>query len=156
MPCRPHRGIISMPTQATPKEPDYRIGSALVVEDDPILALSIEDILLGAGAPKVTVCSSTRQALAALEKDRPDVVVLDVYLVDRTDGWAVAELVNELGPPRPRIVFSTGNPKSIPAEIAELGTVLAKPYAPEALITAVAGSRRTGLLARLKGAITHD
>jgi len=145
-----------MSTKPTPKEADHRIGTALVVEDDPILALSIEDILLGAGAPQVTVCSSTRQALAALEKDKPDVLVLDVHLVDRDDGWAVAELVTELGPNPPRIVFSTGNPGAIPADIAELGTVLTKPYAPEALIKAAAGTRRTGLLARLKGAITPD
>lgn len=145
-----------MSTQPKPKSSDHKIGTALVVEDDPILALSIEDILLNAGAPKVTVCSSTRQALAALDKERPDVVVLDVHLVDRDDGWAVAELVTELGPNPPRIVFSTGNPGAIPDEIAELGTVLTKPYAPEALIKATAGTRRTGLLARIKGAISPD
>lgn len=145
-----------MTSQSKPKDADPRIGSALVVEDDPILALSIEDILRGAGAPNVTVCSSTAQALAALEKERIDVLVLDVHLVDRDDGWAIAELVNELGPQPPRIVFSTGNPDAIPAEIAELGTVLTKPYAPDALIAAASGSRRTGLLARIKGAISSD
>ncbi|AKM08922.1 response regulator [Croceicoccus naphthovorans] len=145
-----------MTTTKPPKQADRKIGTALVVEDDPILALSIEDILLEAGSPHVTVCSSTKQALAALEKSKPDVLVLDVHLVDRDDGWAVAELVTELGPQPPRIVFSTGNPEAIPQDIAELGTVLAKPYAPEALISAVAGTRRTGLLAKIKGAITSD
>ena len=145
-----------MSTQTKPKDADRRIGSALVVEDDPILALSIEDILLEAGAPSVVVCSSTAQALAALERDKPDVLVLDVHLVDRDDGWAVAELVKELGPQPPRIVFSTGNPDAIPADVAELGTVLTKPYAPDALIEAVSGTRKTGLLARIKGAISPD
>lgn len=145
-----------MSTQPTPNGTDRRIGTALVVEDDPILAMSIEDILLGAGSPHVVVCSSTQQALAALEKERPDVVVLDVHLVDRDDGWAVAELVTQLGPQRPRIVFSTGNPGAIPEAIAELGTVLTKPYAPEALIEAASGTRKTGLFARLKGAISLD
>ncbi|WP_144096722.1 response regulator [Croceicoccus sediminis] len=145
-----------MSTQPKPEGTDRNVGTALVVEDDPILALSIEDILLGAGSPAVTVCSSTKQALAALEKHKPDVIVLDVHLVDRDDGWAVAELVNELGPRPPRIVFSTGNPDAIPADIKELGTVLTKPYAPEALISAVSDSRRTGLFSRLKGAISSD
>ncbi|RVQ67094.1 response regulator [Croceicoccus ponticola] len=145
-----------MSTNPSPQETDHRIGTALVVEDDPILALSIEDILLGAGSPKVTVCASTRQALAALEKEKPDVLVLDVHLVDRDDGWAVAELVTQLGPQPPRIVFSTGNPGAIPPAIASLGTVLTKPYAPEALIEAVSGTRRTGLFARIKGAISPD
>ena len=149
------RELPGMPT-TPPKETDYRIGTALVVEDDPILALSLEDILLGGGSPEVTVCSSTRQALAALERKRPDVLILDVHLVDRDDGWAVAELVNELGPQVPRIVFSTGNPQAIPDGIKEMGKVLVKPYAPEALLEAVRDSRRTGLFQRLRGAISHD
>lgn len=144
-----------MPTSSA-KETDYRIGTALVVEDDPILALSLEDILLSGGSPEVIVCSSTRQALAALERNRPDVLVLDVHLVDRDDGWAVAELVNELGPQVPRIVFSTGNPQAIPDAIKQMGKVLVKPYAPEALLEAVRDTRRTGLFKRLRGAISHD
>ncbi len=144
-----------MSSSTVQKDSDYRIGTALVVEDDPILALSLEDILLGGGSPEVTVCSSTKQAVAALEKKRPDVLVLDVHLVDRDDGWAVAELVKELGPQPPRIVFSTGNPQAIPAGIKEMGKVLAKPYAPEALLEAVRDTRRTGLFQRIKGAISH-
>jgi CheY-like chemotaxis protein len=143
-------------TTTSARDTDYRIGTALVVEDDPILALSLEDILLGGGSPEVIVCSSTRQALAALERKRPDVLVLDVHLVDRDDGWAVAELVTELGPQVPRIVFSTGNPQAIPPAIKEMGKVLVKPYAPEALLEAVRDTRRTGLLQRLRGAISHD
>ena len=135
---------------------DYRIGTALVAEDDPILAMSIEDILLGGGAPRVTVVSGTQQALAALDNDMFDVLVLDVHLVDRDDGWAVAELVTQLGPQRPRIVFSTGNPEAIPPQVAELGQVLTKPYAPGDLLEAVRGSRRSGLFARLRGAISPD
>lgn len=145
-----------MSTTSRSTESDRHIGTVLVVEDDPILALSIEDILLEAGSSRVTVCSGTRQALAALERNTPDAIVLDVHLVDRDDGWAIAELVNELGPRRPRIVFSTGNPEAIPAEIAELGTVLTKPYAPEALIEAVSATRRAGLLSRLRGALAPD
>lgn len=133
--------------------PDYRIGSALVVEDDPILAMSIEDILTGGGASGVTVCSSTAAAFAELDRGRPDVLVLDVHLVDRDDGWALAELAAELGTHPPRIVFSTGHPEAIPPQIAQMGTVLRKPYAPEALLDAVRDTRRTGLLGRLRGVI---
>ena len=141
------------PRPSTPRDSDRPIGSVLVVEDDPILALSIEDILIRAGASSVTVCPGTQEALTALERSRPDVVVLDVHLVDRDDGWTIAELVNELGSERPRIVFSTGNPEAIPAEIARLGTVLTKPYAPDVLLQAVAGSRRKSLMERLRRAI---
>ena len=142
---------------AEPEKPaKTRIGTALGVEDDPILALSIEDTLRDAGAEEVKVCASTKQALAALEQATPDVLVLDVHLVDRDDGWAVAELVTQLHTKPPRIIFSTGSPEAIPEGIADMGVVLAKPYRPEALIEAIRGKQTKGFFAKLKGAISSD
>ena len=130
-----------------------RLGSILVVEDDPVLGLSIEAALLDAGAKQVIICPSTARAMEALESVRPDGIVLDVHLADRDDGWALAELVDQLGPPRPRIVFSTGSPDEIPPEIAEMGAVLEKPYDPAQLVEALSGEDKRGLLARLRSAI---
>jgi CheY-like chemotaxis protein len=126
------------------------LGHILVVEDDAVLALSMEEALLDAGARQVEVCRTTDAALEALRRAKPDVLVLDVHLADRDDGWAIAELVDGVGPKPPRIVFSTGAPESIPAQIAELGQVLVKPYAPADLVRAVQAPRRRGLLARLR------
>ena len=129
------------------------LGSILLVEDDALIALAIEQSLLDGGASAVTVCSTTAEALAALRDTRPDGLVLDVHLADRDDGWALAELVNSVGPNPPRIVFSTGAPQDIPAEIAELGPVLEKPYDPADLIAALSQPPRPGLLGRLKQAL---
>lgn len=126
------------------------IGRILVVEDDALLSLSIEDALLDAGARSVKICPTTDEALAALREDKPDAIVLDVHLADRDDGWAIAELVDSIGPKPPRIVFSTGAPQEIPERIAELGIVLEKPYDPADLVRAVSGTAKKGLLARLK------
>lgn len=123
----------------------------MVVEDDGLLALAIEQALLDAGAGEVILCSSTDQALASLREKRPDAIVLDVHLADRDDGWAIAELVNDIGPNPPRIVFSTGSPQDIPPKIAELGPVLVKPYDPADLIEAIRGPQRLGLFSRLRG-----
>lgn len=122
----------------------------LVVEDDGLLALAIEQALLDAGAGDVVLCSSTDAALASLREQRPDAIVLDVHLADRDDGWAIAELVGDIGPNRPRIVFSTGAPQDIPPKIAEMGPVLVKPYDPQDLIEAIRGPQPTGLLSRLR------
>ena len=130
------------------------LGSILVVEDDTLIAMAIEQALLDAGASAVRICSSTDEALAALREDKPDGLVLDVHLADRDDGWALAELVNSVGPKPPRIVFATGAPQDIPAEIAELGPVLAKPYDHAELIAALRRPPREGLLARIRGALT--
>ena len=126
------------------------LGAILLIEDDPLIALAIEQALLEGGATTVTVCSTTSEALAALRDSKPDGMVLDVHLADRDDGWAIAELVNSVGPNPPRIVFSTGAPQDIPPEIAELGPVLAKPYDPSELIEALRQPPRPGLLGRLK------
>jgi len=130
-----------------------RLGCILVVEDDTVLALSIEAALLDAGARKVVLCPSIVSAMEALGAAKPDGIVLDVHLADRDDGWALAELVEQLGPPFPRIVFSTGSPDEIPPAIAEMGPVFEKPYDPAELADALYGEERRGLFARLRAAI---
>ncbi|MGX7896545.1 response regulator [Tsuneonella sp. HG222] len=128
------------------------LGRVLVVEDDPVLALAIEDALIHeGGAEEVVICATTAATMAELEKKRPDAMIIDVHLADRDDGWAIAELVDLLGPKPPRIVFSTGSPNEIPQQVAEMGPVFEKPYDPAALVEVLAGSKTTGLFARLRG-----
>ena len=126
----------------------------LLVEDDPVLALALEDALLDGGAGTVVICATMQATIAELEKDdRPDALILDVHLADRDDGWALAELVTLLGPKPPRIAFSTGSPEDIPPNIAEMGCIFEKPYDPKQLVDVLASERKGGLFARLRGAI---
>lgn len=125
----------------------------LVVEDDPVLGMATEDALREGGVEHVDICPTTDGALEVLRADMPDAVILDVHLSDRDDGWAIAELIESLGEKGPRIVFATGSPEDIPAHIAELGSILTKPYAPEALIAALREPDRRGLLSRFRSAI---
>lgn len=127
------------------------LGRVLVVEDDVVLGVSIEAALIDGGASEVVVCPSIAEAMAALEEAPADAIILDVHLPDRDDGWALAELVDLLGPKRPRIFFSTGAPQDIPPGIAEMGLVFEKPYDPAELVEALAGERKVGLFARLRG-----
>ncbi len=120
------------------------LGTILVVEDDPVLALNLEATLTERGARKVTICQTTQNALEAIEENEFDVIVLDVHLADRSDGWTVAELVCELGPRPPVFIFATGSPEAIPAEVAELGIVLEKPYDAHALVDEIERQRKTG------------
>jgi DNA-binding response OmpR family regulator len=130
-----------------------QLRRVLVVEDDPILGMATEDTLREGGVEHVDICPTTDGALEVLKAELPDAIVLDVHLSDRNDGWAIAELVESLGENSPRIVFSTGAPQDIPPHIAELGSVLTKPYAPEALLAALREPGRRGLLSRLRDAI---
>jgi len=126
------------------------LGHILIVEDDAVLALGMEAALLDAGASRVEICHTTEAALAALRRGRPDALVLDIQLADRDDGWALAELVDSIGPKPPRIVFSTGAPERIPPQVAGLGRVLTKPYDPADLVHAIGARRPRGLLSRFK------
>ena len=128
-----------------------RLGRVLVVEDDPIVAMAIEAALLDAGAAEVIVCASIASTMEALEQGQAAAIVLDVHLSDRSDGWALAELVDLLGPKPPYIVFATGAPQDIPPEVAEMGPVFEKPYDPAQLAEVLVQGVKRGLFARLLG-----
>jgi CheY-like chemotaxis protein len=128
-----------------------RLGKVLVVEDDPIVALAMETALLDAGAAEVVLCPSIACTMEELERGPPAAIVLDVHLADRSDGWALAELADLLGPKPPYIVFATGAPQDIPPEVAELGPVFEKPYDPVQLAEVLVSGVKRGLFARLLG-----
>lgn len=134
-----------------------RFGPVLVVEDDAILAEALSGCLLDAGASEVRSCSSAVEAMALLDELRPEVLVLDVSLADRDDGWGIAELARELSALPPLIIFSTGSPEAIPAAVASLGIVMEKPFAPETLAEIVADhASRHGLFDRLRRRLSGD
>jgi len=126
--------------------------NVLVVEDDALLALSIEDVLRDAGVLRVAVCPTVSQAMGEFESTHPDAIILDVHLADRNDGWALAEIVACIGPCRPRIIFSTAAPEEIPPEIAKLGAIFEKPYDPAMLLEALRCRDTSGLFSRFRHA----
>ncbi|PZT90017.1 MAG: response regulator [Citromicrobium sp.] len=128
----------------------------LVVEDDAVIGMMIEQALSDAGVKIIELCPTTELALVALRKQTPNAVVLDVHLADRDDGWAIAELIESIGPDHPQIIFSTGMPNDIPTHIAELGAVLEKPYEPALLINLLREPKRRGLISRLKNVLKSD
>lgn len=76
----------------------------LIVEDDPIIALGLEDTVLSLGVPNVRLASSVASALRAIDERAPDFALLDVGLVGEKS-LAVAERLAELGIP---FAFATG------------------------------------------------
>ena len=111
--------------------------AALVVEDDSIVAMATEEILRSEGYDPVVICASAKAAVECLAMLAPRVLVLDAGLADRADGWMIAELARETVSPQPKLLFVTGSPEAIPAEIAKLGIVLAKPCTEEDFLRAL-------------------
>jgi DNA-binding response OmpR family regulator len=129
-----------------------KLGRVLIVEDDPVLAIALEDALRTGCVAEVAICPSMEATMSELEKQSPDAMIIDIHLADRNDGWALAELIDLIGTRRPRIVFSTGAPQEIPQEIAEMGAIFEKPYDPADLVAALCGEEQRGLLAKLRAA----
>ena len=88
-------------------EPDFVAGmlnDVLIVEDDPIIALDLEDTILGFGVKTVRTAASVARALELIEQRSPDFALLDVGLI-REKSFAVAEKLEALKIP---FAFVTG------------------------------------------------
>ena len=69
--------------------------TVLILEDEPIIAMGLEDMLLDLGA-QVVLAGTVPHALAAIEKAAPDCAVLDVNL-HGAKSYPVAARLSELG-----------------------------------------------------------
>jgi DNA-binding response OmpR family regulator len=106
----------------------------LVVEDEALVAMLVEDALLDAGFVVIGPAATVEEAMALLNRERPDAVVLDLNLAGETS-TPVADVLASRGIP---YVIATGYGASgLPAGHQD-AMVLAKPYDP-AELTAMLG-----------------
>lgn len=136
------------------RKPLRALGHALIVEDDGLIAMDIAEALADAGAAPVVTCASVAEAMVELERAVPSLLVLDVHLADRDDGWALAELAIQLAQSPPLILFTTATPASIPPSASALGHVLPKPFRTEALIRLIEKERPASLFGRIRLALS--
>lgn len=114
----------------------------LIVEDDPDIAL-IERVILERTGFSTALASDGEAALALIERDRPDAVVLDLTMPG-VDGWSVlAAIVEGDGPPV--VVCSARGSLSEAERAVAMGAFafISKPFDLEAL--AIAVCRATGV-----------
>lgn len=65
-------------------KPNPLNGTALILEDNMIIALDAEDILLGLGVEQVLMATSVSEALGLINAHKIDFAVLDVNLGSET------------------------------------------------------------------------
>ncbi|MDZ5647734.1 MULTISPECIES: response regulator [unclassified Nitrospirillum] len=75
---------------STARRPRYRI---VVVEDEALIALGLEQILLLQGHEVCAVASSVDEAVDAVDRHRPDLVLMDVMLRGGGDGVEAADRI---------------------------------------------------------------
>ncbi len=70
-------------------------GKILVVEDEPVVALDLQQEVEQLGLTVVGLAESADEALLAAEENRPDLALMDVRIVGSMDGVQTARLLRE-------------------------------------------------------------
>ena len=78
----------------------------LLVDDDPDLVSAIEAILYSRGY-KIFTANNKNEGIEKLEKEKPDLAILDVMMDDVHDGFIMAREIKKLHPDLP-IIMLTG------------------------------------------------
>ena len=98
--------------------------SILVVEDEPLIAMMLEDFLETLGHRVHATCDSVSQAIGETEKGGFDIAILDVNLGGET-AWPVAHKLREKR--IPFVIATGGHVEPPPVEFANV-PVIEKPY----------------------------
>ena len=82
----------------------------LIIEDEPLIALDLEDLLEGFGALTFSFADSQQGALCASRDVRPDFILSDVSLLEGPGPLAVEAIRGELG--AIPVIFVTATPEA--------------------------------------------
>ena len=99
----------------------------LIIEDEPIIALDIESLAQDLGHRVIGVARTHREAVAAVEEQRPGLILADVQLADDSSGIdAVREILEQFSVP---VIFITAYPERLlTGERPEPTFLISKPF----------------------------
>ena len=111
--------------------------TVLVVDDDKLTRFSLSKILGRAGY-RIREAASATEGMAAIEAERPGLVLLDIRLPDR-DGFAVLQAIRASHPQLPVVLMTAHHTEDTAREANALGAwaYLAKPCDPVKLQSVV-------------------
>ncbi len=101
----------------------------LVIEDEPIIAMDIEDILQSLGHRITGIARTENQALELAAREPPGLILADIQLADGSSGLdAVTKILQRFSVP---VIFITAFPESVlTGERPEPAFLISKPYLP--------------------------
>ena len=112
--------------------------SVLVVEDETLIAMDLQGLLEDAGYRVLGPCGSVDEALGLLDREQPDVALLDVNL----GGESVFRVATALARKNAEIVFLTGHSAQHLPEEHRHRPLVTKPYLPSTVLDVLQASRR--------------
>jgi len=98
--------------------------SILIIEDEPLIAMMLEDFLESLGHSAAGTADNIDDALASVDRGGFDLAILDVNL-GRDECWPVADKLLERGIP---FILATGGHVSPPPENYARALTLIKPF----------------------------
>jgi len=108
------------------------VSRVLIIEDEPIIALDLENLLLELGHKVVAKAATRDEAVAMARAERPGLVLADINLGEGGSGIdAVSEILSSFDIP---VIFVTAYPeKLLTGERPEPAYLIAKPFLPETI-----------------------
>ena len=119
--------------------PDSR--SVLIVEDEPLIAMMLEDFLDTLGHKVAGTVETVEEAMAKVDAGGFEVAILDVQLKNGERVWPVADRLAAEG--KPFVLATGGHVEPPPPEHASV-PILAKPYTIDAIDPALAAACGAG------------
>ena len=106
----------------------------LVAEDEAVIAMLLEEVLVGMGHSVCATVSTADEMIAAAKANRPDLIIADAGLRDSSGLSAVAVIMEAGNIPH---IFMSGNATLVRLQCPDT-VVLAKPFDEDALESAIA------------------
>lgn len=102
-------------------------GSVMIIEDEPIIADDLEDIVSGLGHRVVGIARTRNEAVTLGKAEKPDLILADIQLADNSSGIdAVNDLMAEMVVP---VVFITAFPERLlTGDKPEPAFLISKPF----------------------------
>jgi CheY-like chemotaxis protein len=139
-------------------------GNILIVEDEALIALDLRRRLEDSGYDVIGTAASAAEALEALERESPDVVLMDIHLQGKVDGIEAARaLKSKWDIPVVFLTAHSDEPTLQRAKVAEPHGYLLKPFKDRELKIAIdialykhrAEAEQRRLVAELQEALGH-
>ncbi|HMK89345.1 MAG TPA: response regulator [Methylocystis sp.] len=111
---------------------DQLATDVLIIEDEPLIALDLREMAESLGHRVVGVARTHAEAVAAIAKQKPGLILADIQLADGSSGLeAVNEILGQVSIP---VIFVTAYPERfLLGQAPEPAYLIAKPFAVEAL-----------------------
>ena len=117
----------------------------LIIEDEEPMQAIVEDVLIEGGfAPAFAPSGEEAVTLLKGRLIKYRALVTDIHLKGRIDGWEVARQAREINPDFPIVYITGGSADKWPSRGVPNSILLAKPFAPAQLITAVSNLLNAG------------